>query len=90
MGLDLKTIEVLLAKDSSRHRDKPNPTVRNDDTWKQMTIHASDGLGNPLHCDNDNCCDPRLFNGGTVYAQFVAEIYTIKICRYCFLDGWLL
>lgn len=42
-----------------------------------------DDPNEPAKCDNPNCQDTRP-------AHMVAEVGGKNMCRYCFLDGWLL
>lgn len=98
MGLSPEQIKALLNKPSKPRGGKRKKQVddrqRDIVTWFALSTKTRDDLGNDLRCENPNCVDPRpavvTALGNEVKHQFVVEINGTKICRYCFLDGYLL
>jgi hypothetical protein len=89
-------IKALLAKPQRKPKqDKGIDTsVRDYRTWFRLAQHSLDReTGEHAVCDNPDCIDPRpalTSPYGEIRVQFVAEVSGRKMCRYCFLDGWLL
>lgn len=72
-----------------RGKTGPDTTVRDYQTWFKLAQKMIDEDTNELiHCENENCIDPRAKagQGGIVCAQVEGKF----MCRHCFLDGWLL
>jgi len=63
-------------------RKKKDPTEPRDypTWWKLQQYYGT--------CDNPDCEDVRVGGGPEGHAM-VAEIKERKVCRYCFLNGWL-
>ena len=88
--ISLDKIQALLKEDAAKSRGgggrrKVDPTtVRTLQSWMKLNRRIKeDG------CDNPNCIDPRpKTDKGTSIVVFVKE--DKAICRYCFLDGYLL
>src|SRR5215831_8346588 len=63
-----------------------DPNDRSFQAWfalNHMLIdHETNGM---LWCDNPDCIDPR----DKTYGQTVVEINGRKMCRFCFVEGWL-
>ena len=88
MDLDPSTIAALLAADAKKPARTGGGKVKRDSTeprtyqvwWQQET-----NFGN---CDNQDCTDTReaLVAEGK---QMVAFIKEQRVCRYCFLVGYL-
>ena len=99
MPLDLDKIKALQAiknkpkRRPTRKRKGPDLTTiesRTLETWfsLQHKFQAEDEEGNisMLRCESPDCRDPRNPEKGGIR---VVEINGRHICRYCFLDGWL-
>jgi hypothetical protein len=93
MGLTKEQIDALLAKKAARTRgggrkkNEPNVDDRTYQTWFKM-IHKliDDDTGEMLNCSNEHCVDPRDRTNG----QTCINIKGQWVCRYCFMDGWLI
>jgi hypothetical protein len=96
MALSPDQIKALLAKPEKRGgRGKGgiqvNTSVRDYATWFKLVhkILDSDSKdANPIGCSNDNCIDPRTYQGSQP-APLVAEVNGVFMCRYCFLSGFM-
>ena len=81
---------ALLKEDANKPRGggtrtKADPTlVRESTTWFKLS-HRIREEG----CENPNCNDPRRGTDDKG-VNVVVYIKDKAICRYCFLDGWLL
>ncbi len=91
MPLSREQAKALLIEDANKprggsgSRTKADPTlVREYQTWFKLSHHIREE-----GCDNPNCNDPRIkeTDRGT---NVVVQIKDKWVCRYCFLDGWLL
>jgi hypothetical protein len=65
------------------------PAIDVDDrsimVWFKLAHRSYDyELHREIKCENPNCIDPR---GKKV--QMCAEVHGNHMCRFCFLDGWL-
>jgi hypothetical protein len=98
-GLSPDDIKKLLAKPERKRGTKkgPDSSVRDIKTWLALAPQSRDtNRENPdLRCDNPKCVDPRPprispLDGSEIKHQFCVEINGQLMCRYCFLDGWLL
>jgi hypothetical protein len=98
MSLTPEQIKALLTKPEKKPRGKRviDHSVRDLQTWfklgpKALTDDAAEDL--PL-CENPNCLDTRLptisATGKEIKKQYTIEINGRRICRRCFLGGWLL
>lgn len=66
---------------------KVDITVRNYETWFNVNHVLIDMDTQELVlCDNPNCVDPR----DKTHGQTVTVINEKRMCRFCFLDGWLI
>ena|SRR5215831_17242513 len=96
MPLDPEKIKELYAKKnrpraSSGTRTssgkKIDPKDRSHQAWFALNHLLIDHETNDMvWCDNPNCVDPR----DNKYGQTVVEVNGRKMCRFCFIDGWLL
>lgn len=101
-SLEPEAIAKLLAEDAAKPRRGGGPRVditltRDLPTWYKLNHHfclsgchhreerPHDG---PRACWNPNCVDPR--DPGDKGTQALAEVKGQMICRFCFLDGYLL
>jgi len=99
-GLTPEDIKALLAKPEKKPRGKkkgPDTSVRDIQTWLALAPQSRDmNREQPdLRCENPNCVDPRppkisALDGSEIKHHFCVQIDNIYICRYCFLDGYLL
>ena len=98
MSLSDSEINAILARKEARKRaprgegvkgvggKKIDPNERTHQTWFGMIHRVFDYEAETLmKCSNQNCIDPRDRTNG----QTVVEIKGQYMCRYCFLDGWL-
>lgn len=92
MSLTPEQIKALLAKPVKRARrgkKGPDPSVRDYATWFALKPISGD-----TRCENSNCVDPRPARltamGNEIKYQSLVEINGVKMCRYCFLNGWML
>ena|SRR5215831_843327 len=97
MPLDKSRIREIMAKKEAKKTratgprtssgKKLDPNDRSYQAWfalnHMMIDHETNGM---LFCDNENCLDPR----DKQYGQTVVEINGRKMCRFCFVEGWLL
>ena len=98
MSLSVDQIKALLAKPQKRRGSKKtsiDPSVRDVATWFKLAPKAMDENAQALpHCDNPNCLDDRpgviSATGLVIKSQFTIELRGQRICRRCFLGGWLL
>jgi hypothetical protein len=87
MSLDPKRITELLAKPARGGQRKVVVITRDYQGWfKCAQKLIDDETGELADCENPNCQDPRH---GTDKSVVVTEINGKKMCRYCFLEGWL-
>jgi hypothetical protein len=96
-GLSPEQIKAILAAPQKKRGKKKeiDTSVRDYATWFALKPQTIDDHHNDLRCDNPNCVDPRPGTqsnvlGTIVKHQFVVIIDNQKVCRFCFLDGWLL
>jgi len=74
---------------------KVDVDVRDYQTWFKLQHEIFDKspgveFGEKLlECENPNCQDPRRLAGPNKSAM-VARVNGRYMCRFCFLDGWLL
>jgi hypothetical protein len=86
MGLDMSKITELLEQNKTQERQ---PRIKKDVTepreyvvwWRLRHTIRQEG------CENPDCNDPRPSTDHGV--NVVAEIKGKKMCRYCFLEGYL-
>ena len=101
MTLTPEDIKALLAKPEKKKKAKKgiDTSVRDIKTWLALAPQSRDvnraESTRDLRCDNPNCVDPRPprispLDGSEIKHQFVVEIHGQLMCRYCFLDSWLL
>lgn len=103
MPLSKEQAKALLIEDANKPRGggrgtKPDPTlVRDVVTWLKLNHHfcmkecehrSLPGNTTGKACWNPNCVDPRLADD--VGTNMVSPVRDQWICRYCFLDGYLL
>jgi hypothetical protein len=70
----------------SKPKKGPNAAIRNVETWFKLDhILLDPDLKDRPECDNPNCEDPRPRDKG----QVVVVIAEQRMCRYCFMSGWL-
>ena len=66
---------------------KLDPNDRSYQAWFSLNHMMIDHDTNEmLWCENENCSDPREKEHG----QTVVEVNGRKMCRFCFVEGWLL
>jgi|SRR5215469_1417785 len=71
---------------TGRSRKKFDPNDRTYQAWFALEHRIYDReTGNPAFCENPNCADPR----DKTYGQTVALFGDKKLCRFCFISGWL-
>jgi len=83
----LKRLMELKNKPKVRRTRKsgPDTSVRDMETWFKLSTHMmNNDTKELLKCENPNCVDPR--HKGIL----VAQVNGRWMCRYCFLDGWLI
>jgi hypothetical protein len=97
MSLTPEQIKSLLAKPVKKRgagKKGPDTNIRDRATWFALASKTRDEAGEDLRCQNPNCVDPRPPRisalGNEIKHQFVVEVKGELMCRYCFLDGWLL
>ena len=103
MALTPEQIKDLLAKaNTPRTRAKKSEvqaafllTIESRDhiTWFKLPNRLIDAEGQLTQCDNPDCIDPRPVrtdDGKIVGSQPVATVAGKNICRYCFMEGWLI
>jgi hypothetical protein len=94
MPLSKEKIQELLAKKSKprgggggQSKRTIDPNDRSYQAWFSMNHMLLDHDTNEMtRCENPNCQDPRPKE----YGQTVVEVNGQKMCRYCFVQGWLL
>lgn len=95
MPLSDDRIKALLAKKNAPRqtgvrtgtRKKINPEDRSYQAWFALHHHLYiEATGEPAYCENEDCIDPRDRTRG----QSVVDLNGKLMCRYCFLEGWLL
>jgi hypothetical protein len=96
MPLDAAKIQELLAKKNAPRRTgggggrkkQHDPNDRSYKAWFALSQEIINKETNePMRCENPSCVDPRPpVHGG----QFVVEVNGKLMCRYCFVEGWLL
>jgi len=86
-----KIAELIKKRDAPRRtgtggRRKFNINDRSYQAWFALhhELHNPD-TGDPAFCDNPNCVDPR----DKTHGQSVVDLDGKKVCRFCFLEGWL-
>lgn len=93
MPLTQDQLKALLAlpKRAPRGTSKgPNTAVRDVATWFKLphVMKENEDGTKPL-CDNPDCIDPRSKERGQVLVELNDSSNT-RICRYCFLAGYLI
>ena len=97
MPLSPEKIKELLAKKEAKKTrssgprtstgKKLDPSDRSYQAWFAMNhMMINHDTNEMLWCENEVCQDPR----DKQYGQTVVEINGRKMCRFCFVEGWLL
>lgn len=96
-GLSPDQIKALLAMPEKKRGKKKeiDTSIRDHKTWFALAPKFRDvEEGVDLKCDNPNCVDPRptitTAMGNEIRTQYIINVHGQNMCRYCFLDGWLL
>jgi hypothetical protein len=92
MPLDLAKIKELQEKSRTRGRTKKptGPIPRDYQNWFKLQHKMVDiQTGELMHCENEDCEDPRRENNPEYRGISVAEVNGRFMCRHCFLGGWL-
>jgi len=95
MPLSNEQIAMLLALPKrrgggGRKKSGPDTNVRDYQTWFKLAQKMVDEETQELQrCENPSCQDPRAL-AGEGNGIIVTQIDGKYMCRYCFLDGWLL
>ena len=97
MTLSPEEIQKLLAMPQTRARTKKagvnlaSVESRDFQTWFKLQHRLQDyATGEGMKCDNPNCNDPRVDRtSDTPVMQSIAMVCGQRMCRFCFLDGWL-
>lgn len=94
-SLTPEQIKALLTKQPKARKSKAVDTsIRDYATWFKLAPKAMDEEQASYQCENLNCLDDRpaqvTATGITIKVQFTADISGVRMCRRCFLDGWLL
>lgn len=94
MPLSAEDVERLLKLPSrgggGRKKSGPDTSVRDFQTWfKLATKMVDEDTKELIPCANPDCQDPRHL-AGEGQGIVCAEVNGQYMCRYCFLDGWLL
>ena len=95
-GLSPDQIKALLAVPAKKPRSKKtiDDSVRDHKTWFALKPKIHDDNLVDFKCDNPNCLDTRpavvTAMGNEIKKQYVVNVNGHNMCRYCFLDGWLL
>jgi|SRR5215471_14477695 len=90
MPLDPAKIKALLEKKQTRARtprgarSKANLNDRSYQAWFKHD-HILIKEKEPVFCDNPDCIDVR----DKKYGQVVVDLNGTKMCRFCFIEGWL-
>lgn len=94
--LDPERVKQLLAKKNAPRAPrgtgtkskKVNPNDRSHQAWFAMNHMLLDMevTSDPLFCENPDCQDPR----DKTHGQVVVRVGNTLMCRYCFIEGWLL
>jgi|SRR5215469_13548682 len=91
MPLDPEKLKRLMAiKDKpktrgGRRKSGPDVNVRTYETWFALQhLMMNNETKELFKCENPDCQDPR--HKGIL----VVDVNGTKMCRFCFLDGWLL
>lgn len=84
--LDIEMAELLLSEELNKPKGgrgpKQDPTEpRLAVVWFKLTTQLSQP------CDNPDCTDPRPV--GNKGRNVTVEVKGKRLCRYCFLGGWL-
>lgn len=84
--LDLEMANLLLSEELNKPKGgrgpKQDPTEpRISVVWFRLPTKLS------VKCDNPNCTDPRPVNDKG--RNVTVEVKGQRVCRYCFLGGWL-
>jgi|SRR5215469_6026910 len=94
MPLDPARIKELLARKNApkrgggRKKAARDPNDRSYTAWFALSHEIINKETNePWRCDNPDCVDPRPPRHG---GQFVVEVSGKMMCRYCFVEGWLM
>jgi hypothetical protein len=92
MPLDPEKIKQLLEKKNKpkarsigARGKKVDPTDRSYQAWFAYEIRLINDK-EPVFCENPDCIDPREKN----YGQPVVVVNGKNMCRFCFIEGWLL
>lgn len=94
-GLPPELVKRLLAK-PTRKKKEIDTSIRDYPTWFSLNpqIHGDVPGESDFTCDNPNCLDDRpprkTSTGKEVKSQFVVVIDGQRVCRRCFMGGWLL
>lgn len=99
-GLNLDQVKSIIEADSQKVR-RPRTgggktgsgkmidvSIRDHSTWFKLAhkiFDAETGQAN-VKCANPNCQDPRPESK----ARVVALVNGVEMCRYCFLDGYMM
>jgi hypothetical protein len=97
MALDNDRIKALLAKkaaeptkQSRAKKTKGDPNDRSFTAWFALEHHLLDDAQEPMYCNNPDCIDPRDKTHGQVVVELPASEPVVRLCRFCFVEGWLL
>lgn len=91
MPLSNERIKELLAlknapKKGRSGKPKFDPNDRSFKAWFALQHQLYDhDTGDPTFCENPDCVDTR----DKTHGQSVGDFNGTKICRFCFLEGWL-
>jgi hypothetical protein len=93
-GLSNERIKELMAKKSaprtrggSTTKKKGNPNDRSYQSWFALEHFLLNRERRDMaFCENPNCSDPR----DKTYGQTVTDVGGTRMCRFCFIGGWLL
>ena len=95
MPLSEERIKELLAKKNAPRasrtkigtgRRRVDINDRSYTAWFALEHRIYDrDTGEPTRCDNPECGDPR----DKTYGQTIVFIGEKKVCRFCFISGWL-
>jgi len=95
-GLSPDQVKALLAIPPKKRGGKKeiDSSIRDHKTWFALKPKIHDDNLVDFKCDNPACVDTRppitTAMGNEIKKQYVVNIRGQNMCRYCFLDGWLL
>lgn len=96
-GLTPEQIRQLLTQPTKKVRKKKelDTSVRDLQTWFKLSPKALDEENlSDYHCENPNCLDDRpgivTSTGVEIKKHFTVEIWGMRMCRRCFMSGYLL